>query len=254
VTWRNSPHRVAEHDWFFIVPLRFLHALERGDVNGRQFKVGCYLAGAIDYRTRELALSLRALAEGCDYGSSDDTLLRDIKAMRPTWIEFEIGQGQRRPYVFRLTGLARDEHAIRPDFRTATPSPAEVTSAPRKSDLPEDPEPERPSGPGEPPDCGGPPEQTRQDHTREDHVPNPAGEEGEHLLGKTTAASQHVERNEEGRKPDEAATERLVEGIETQQAEPRSLFQIPASVPFGYDLARTLRTLREANPVDEQAA
>jgi hypothetical protein len=36
----------------------------------------------------------------------DDTLLRDLKTLRPDWFDFESKAGQRRPYLFRLTGLA----------------------------------------------------------------------------------------------------------------------------------------------------
>lgn len=35
-------------------------------------------------------MTLRALADGCDWQWSQDTLLRDLRALRPDWIDFEL--------------------------------------------------------------------------------------------------------------------------------------------------------------------
>jgi hypothetical protein len=76
------------------------------------------------------------------------------------------------------------------------------------------------------PDSAPPPEEPVRPPQKDQREANPRSEEG-NALGKTTTASERVERNGEGRKPDEAATERLVERVETQRAERRSPFQIP---------------------------
>jgi hypothetical protein len=146
-----------------MIPRRFFDALARGDISGRQFQLGCYLAGAVDFRTGERALSLRSLGEEADYGPSEDTLLRDLKALRQDWIEFDISQGRRKPYVFRLTGLKRrSDEPVQRDFRTATPSPAEVHPDLRKSEQRRSPQQRLDTQPVGASRCGSPKEETRR--------------------------------------------------------------------------------------------
>jgi hypothetical protein len=63
---------------------------------------------------------------------SDDTLRRVLQALQSKgWIEFDVRQGQRRPYGIRLTGLLcrRNETRLPHDLRKIDPEFAEVTSA-----------------------------------------------------------------------------------------------------------------------------
>jgi hypothetical protein len=154
-------------DLFTPIPRRFHDALRRGDVNARQFLLGCYIAGEVDFRTGEVALTLDAVIGGVGWEWSEDTLLRDLKALRTVWIDFETRQGQRRPYVFRLTGLARASEADRThDFRTETLSRAEVTSPVRKSERPANPQPERSRVRSQPPLSESP--KKRRDEKRQE--------------------------------------------------------------------------------------
>jgi hypothetical protein len=167
---------------FTRIPRRFHDALRRDDVNARQYLLGCYLAGEVDFRTGEIALTLDALTDGVGWDWSQDTLLRDLKALRPTWLDFETRQGQRRPYVFRLTGLRIRAEAEPPhDFRTETPSPAEVTSKLRMSEQPTNPPRERVSAPPQPPPSGSP--KTRTDEKRQETF---SKREDDHQVGPGT--------------------------------------------------------------------
>lgn len=180
-------------DLYVQVPRRFYDALARGEITGRQFRLGCHLAGAVHWKTGEVSLTLRALADGCDWTWSEDTLLRDLRALRPAWIEFEVGQGQRRPYVFRLTGLRRREEGEPPlDFRTETPSPAEVTPTLRKLDEAGPRQPERDS-PDPLPASGGSPKKRREETSREKTTPRSEEEQGT-VVGEGTPGAEASER------------------------------------------------------------
>jgi hypothetical protein len=175
---------VDRDDLYVEVPRRFHDATRRGEVNGRQYLLGCYLAGEVHFQTGEVSLTLRALADGCDWQWSDDTLVNDLKPLRPAWIDFKISQGQRRPYVFRLTGLRRRKVQQLPqDFRPETPSPAEVTSRLRKSEQAAKPQPESGSALAQLPHGGSPKEEKRREETK-------AGNEEklDQVEGETTAA------------------------------------------------------------------
>jgi hypothetical protein len=170
---------------FVSIPRRFYAAHQRGDLNGRQFLLGCYLAGAIDFRTGEVALTTRALEDGIGWEWSRDTLLRDLKKLRADWIDFETKQGQRERHVFRLTGLrvGDDEGSLPPDFRTANPSPAEVTSDVRKLEQDATPQPEGDPDPSQSPQCGSP--KKRREEKRRKNVLE--GETYDQAQGKGTA-------------------------------------------------------------------
>jgi hypothetical protein len=178
---------VARDDLYFEVPRRFHDATRRGEVNGRQYLLGCYLAGEVHFQTGEVSLTLRALADGCDWQWSEDTLLRDLRALRPAWIDFEVGQGQRQPYVFRLTGLRRRETQLPQDFRTETRSPAEVTSRLRKSEQAANPQPKSGFVSAQPRHGGSPKEEKRREETK-------AGNEEklDHLGVETTVAGDDL--------------------------------------------------------------
>jgi hypothetical protein len=64
---------------------------------------------------------------------SEDTLLRELKGLRPEWIDFESKPGQRGPYLIRLTGLAvKRMGADLPPVELGSEPP---TSAPPPHDL-----------------------------------------------------------------------------------------------------------------------
>lgn len=177
-----AQHNRSSGERFVRYPRRFHDALRRADINPRQFLLGCFLAGEVDFETGEVALTLGALGDGLGWEWSEDTLLRDLKALRPAWVDFETKQGQRSPYLFRLTGLAVGIGAELPaDFRRETPSGAEVTSELRKSGPPAKSQPERDPARSEPPPSGSP--KKRRDETRRESL----SEERDPLLGETTA-------------------------------------------------------------------
>ena len=130
-----------------------------------------------------------------------DTLIRELKRVRPEWIDFESTQGQRTPYVFRWTGLAvrregdlelgQDSTSARlpHDFRKRAPQePPQTGSA--EADEAHDPNGKTP--PHEPPhDSDGSPLPLTSTESSE---VNAASEEKlDPVVGKTTAAKPEPE-------------------------------------------------------------
>ena len=176
--------KVDREDLYVELPRRFHDATRRGEINGRQYLLGCFLAGEVHFKTGEVSLTLRALADSCDWQWSDRTLLRDLHVLRPAWIEFQVGQGQRRPYVFSLTGLRRRETAVRHDFDTETPSSDEVTSTPLEVESASIPQPERVSASSQLRHGDSP--KKRREETKQDETTTRSEEKLDHVLGETT--------------------------------------------------------------------
>lgn len=96
-------------EYFFRVPYRVLRALNRGDITFTQFGLLCFLVGAVDFRTGEAILSLRAIQDGCRWERSGDWLRKNLLALRESeWIDYDSKAGQQRPYVIRLRDAAVD--------------------------------------------------------------------------------------------------------------------------------------------------
>ena len=113
---------------FGAVPLDFMWALERGDISADEFMVGAYLVCAADRETHEVIRTLRALAESIGWEKSLDALGRTLARLREKqWIAYDVKQGQRAPWVIRLTWLDRESRSTSA-FTSAwdPPSGAEV--------------------------------------------------------------------------------------------------------------------------------
>jgi hypothetical protein len=75
----------------------------RGELSDRQAKLCRFIVrNAFEGSAK---LSLAQIATGLRWEWGEDTLLRELKALRPAWITFESKQGQRGPYLIRLMGL-----------------------------------------------------------------------------------------------------------------------------------------------------
>jgi len=155
MTKGNAP--AGSVDLFAQVPKRVTKALLLGDLTFDQFGVAAFLCLAADYRTDTFTGTLGTIKDALQWGRSRDKLGRDLDALKARgWINFDVQQGQRKPYVIRLTGLlpeptsATTSPATSPFTSPATsagtpPLAAEVTSARRKSAKPTNPD-SMPSG------------------------------------------------------------------------------------------------------------
>jgi hypothetical protein len=95
---------MSTSDRFGALLLRFLWALERGNVGLDEFAVGAYLVCAADHETRELAATVTSLAERLSWAKHERTLKRALANLREgDWIDYDVRTG-RRPYVITLTG------------------------------------------------------------------------------------------------------------------------------------------------------
>lgn len=153
---------------FAQVVLALSDALNRRDLTFPQFGLAAFLALDADWRTGEAVYTLRALTDAVAWPWGPDKLLDDLKALRRAgWIEFDSRQGQRKPYVFRVTTkLVRGRAASGATSDRNPPSPPEVSSGDRKLDNPEGDGAEPDRAHVRPPAAGSP--KTRPDETRPD--------------------------------------------------------------------------------------
>jgi hypothetical protein len=110
---------------FTMLPDRFIDAERRGELSDRQAKLCRFIARRASESRREARLTLAQIVTGVLWELSEDTLLRELKGLRPEWIDFESKPGQRGAYVIRLTGL-----------RVLREGDAELTSEPPTSARP----------------------------------------------------------------------------------------------------------------------
>jgi hypothetical protein len=154
-------------DYFARVPYRVRDALVAGELSFKEFALLMFLILDEDYRSQEVLTTLGVLAARMQWPSDDrqhTSLLRAVKALRPTWIEFTVTKGQRSPYCIRLTGAAvKTEGSV--DVGASHDPRAEVTSAVQESDSGPSAQPTADSGPLEPRLDRGP------EKRREEHVP-----------------------------------------------------------------------------------
>lgn len=134
---------------FAAVPLRLGEMLRRGELTTLEFAAVCYLIGAADYESREYVCTFRSLADEIRYTPKDDrTLRRAMQRLRALGlIDFETSQGQRDPFVVRISaadrGRAKEADSmpdfgvtsarLRRDFGKSHPLYAEVVEEPPKS-------------------------------------------------------------------------------------------------------------------------
>jgi hypothetical protein len=104
---------MPETDIYATLPYRVHDALRRGDLSFEQFGILAYLTGAADYRSHEVTVTVGSLADGLQWPHSDDKLRRDLKAVKDGgWIDYEVRERQRRPYVIRVTGALRRTSSV----------------------------------------------------------------------------------------------------------------------------------------------
>jgi len=114
---------------FVMLPIRFIDAELRGELSERQGRLLRFIARRANEARREARLTLAEIAAALRSEVSPDTVGRELKSLRPEWIDFESGQGRRRPYVIRLTGLAVEREG------DESPRPEAPTSARPPHDL-----------------------------------------------------------------------------------------------------------------------
>jgi hypothetical protein len=73
---------------FTMLPDRFIDAEMRGELSQRQAKLLRFIARNASETKREATLSLAQIAAGVRWKWSEDTLLRELKSLRPEWIDF----------------------------------------------------------------------------------------------------------------------------------------------------------------------
>jgi hypothetical protein len=92
---------------FVITPRRFVDACRSGEISVGAFHVGHWIACRADFLTGRYIVAVRELlAELGRSPGESKTLRRQLAELRPRWIDFGVSQGQRKPWVITLTGLA----------------------------------------------------------------------------------------------------------------------------------------------------
>lgn len=132
------PRSGSAAEFFIQIPLRLIDALKRGDISGTGFQIVIFLAAEC-WRNEGVALyEIGQLQRVLDFKRSRDTFLRELRKLRPEWIDFELGERQRKAVEFRLTGagvrqahdtsvandgadLRQSSAAVRQSTRDATP-------------------------------------------------------------------------------------------------------------------------------------
>lgn len=102
----RRPRSGQASEYFFQLPLRLTDALKRGEISGTGLQIVTFLAAEC-WRNEDVALyEVGQLQRVLDFTRSRDSFLRELKGLRPKWIEFELGARQRKAVEFRLTGAA----------------------------------------------------------------------------------------------------------------------------------------------------
>lgn len=92
-------------DRFAQVPYRVRDALKRRDLTFEEFGLLVYLITAADFQTREVVVTVRGVMEETGWRVSDDTVRRALAALKAAgWIDYDVHERQRGPYVICLTG------------------------------------------------------------------------------------------------------------------------------------------------------
>jgi hypothetical protein len=88
-------------------PRRLLQAQDQGELTYDQLSLAEFLCGAADYRTGTLTATITELKRRMRRTrQSDDKIRRDLHALKAgKWIDFDVEERQRTPWVIRLTGL-----------------------------------------------------------------------------------------------------------------------------------------------------
>ena len=87
-----------------MLPFRLTDALKRGDISGTGALIVMLLVSEC-WRNEGVAIyEIGQLQRAVDDTRSRKTFLRELHKLRPQWIEFELGERQRKAVEFRLTG------------------------------------------------------------------------------------------------------------------------------------------------------
>jgi hypothetical protein len=86
--------------------MRLVDALMRGDISAVGFQIVAFLA-AVCWRNDGFAIyRVDHLQRVLGFTKSRDTFIRELKRLRPEWVDFELRERQRKPVTFTLTGGA----------------------------------------------------------------------------------------------------------------------------------------------------
>jgi hypothetical protein len=112
-----------------------LQAEDRGELTYDQFSLAIFLCGIADYRTHMLEIEIMDLKSRMRRTRhSDDKIRRDLHALKSgKWINFDVEQRQRAPWVIRLTGLLVRER----EGASAANSPASLRQSTAADGLPQ---------------------------------------------------------------------------------------------------------------------
>jgi hypothetical protein len=129
-------------DPFVRVPRRFYNARRCGDISAGAFEAGCWIAGRADYRTGYHYATIEELLRelGRQHKESRELRRQIQEELHPDWLDFDVSRGQRKPWVFRLTGLQLGHDLDKSDADsvqvTWTPTSPKANAAPHEATDP----------------------------------------------------------------------------------------------------------------------
>lgn len=89
---------------FVQINLEFYEARQTGEITGRAYCLGLHLACGANYVTKRATTSVAQLLDDLGWDCSDETVRRHLAELRDHgFIDFEMGQGQRRGYAITVT-------------------------------------------------------------------------------------------------------------------------------------------------------
>ena len=89
---------------FVQINLEFYEARQTGEITGRAYCLGLHLACEANYVTKRATTSVARLLDDLGWDCSDETVRRYLAELRELgFIDFEMGQGQRRGYTITVT-------------------------------------------------------------------------------------------------------------------------------------------------------
>jgi hypothetical protein len=124
-------------DHFGAIPLRAHDALRRGDISFQAYGLLCFLICECYRQGDEAVYTLASLRDAAHWDKSIDTLRRELRNLKPDWIDFEVIERQRKPYVIRLTD-AMPRHFGKRAAKAGSETP-QPTAAVRQSDPADEP-------------------------------------------------------------------------------------------------------------------
>jgi hypothetical protein len=123
---------------FVQINLDFHEARQTGEITGRAYCLGLHLACEANYVTKRATTSVARLLDDLGWDCSDETVRRYLAELRELgFIDFEMGQGQRRGYTITVTSrllYERTSTRLPHDFLVEGGDFVEVTSTETSTD------------------------------------------------------------------------------------------------------------------------